>query len=98
MDISTTTHELVLQLTNCSTCCTTAGMELNSTQGVYHCNGDKKKEANGSTTIDVDVEIGHKNRQPDLVGAVGPEKTIFEQPESSGICFLVLRSTSSSFV
>ncbi len=74
--------------------CTTAGVELNSTEGVYNCNGDKKKEANDSTIINVDVEIAHKNRKPDLIGHVNTDDTILE-PESSGECVFVLTSTVS---
>ncbi len=43
-------------------------------------------EANGCSAANgVDVEFGHKSPQPVLVGAVGLEKTTFQQPESSGM-------------
>ncbi len=74
--------------------CTTAGVDLNSTEGVYHYNGDKKKEANDGTIINVDVEITHKNRQPGFIGAVNTDNTISE-PETSGECGFVLTSTVS---
>ncbi len=73
---------------------------MNTIQGTYNdCNGNKKKETNSSsTTVNVDMEIAHKDQQQlCLVGTASPVKTILE-PESSGnFDLFVLRDQHKQF-
>ncbi len=67
-------------------------MELNSTTGVYHSSGHMDKEVTDSAVINADVEMGYKNRQPNLIGATNMDSAILKEPEISGEYIFVLTS------